>query len=265
MPWKRLAVDDAIDHAVQPSAVHMYVCRLVSRSLLKAEAIDSTKPSKVDTLVPHLNSKIVQQDVAVEERMMDAKEEDEPDDWIVFEGEGSAVSEFRNIAAEQSYSADSPCRASSGGSFEKLTKGRDRMAGAVREGVAYVGEVGGKFVGSASKVGIKMGALSPALGGTWDAVDEAAERYAQQIEELVRLNAAMISGKSKGTYQEGAKSYMHKLEGCIYNSAALVSDKAKAVSKAAGAKAAYVKTSELSYTSMRRGLASAVRRGFRNA
>jgi len=32
------------------------------------------------------------------------------------------------------------------------------MAGAVRQGVAYVGEVGGKFVGSANKVGTKMGA-----------------------------------------------------------------------------------------------------------
>lgn len=284
----------ALVHALQPSAVHMSracIQRALSRHALHREAVEAVEePMTVPIFKGEAAKRLGGLDEDAEEgvhraadweEMMDADgDEEEPDNWVIFEGDVTTVSEFNTLAAERSYSEENPesepvSRTSSTGSFEKLRRGKELVTGVVKEGVAKVGEMGDKLAGSVGKAGNKMGSLSPALGGTWDSADAVAERYAQQFEELVKLNAAMISNKSRATYQDACcpetwQPFEAKCAAagdkitvaceCMHKGAVMMSTQAspaaKAVSKAA--KAARVKTPELpTYSSMRRGLKSA--------
>lgn len=296
-------MDVALERALQPSAVHMYVCRVMSRALSRSAVEDPVEldtvaresmtmsRSEVETLMQPVDAEVSRR--CGDEEMMVADKEDEPEDWIVFEGDWNVVSEFRTIAAERSYSyegppPDSDCNTASG-RFEKLVRSK-------------VGEVGDKIVGTVEKMGSKIGTITPVLSGTWDSIDEAGERYAQQIEELVKLKASMISHKSRSTYQDvcstaekcswqlegtaalavdkskvvcqdvesklvqyGAVDYVNKLEGCIQNGALLMSRKALAVSKAARMKTGDLPSYYNKYDAMRRGMKSAVQKGFKSA
>lgn len=206
---------------------------------------------------------------------------------------GTFASELEAFAAERCFEGTScseaqegsevgPAGQSSRPSFQKLRKlgsfrrEKERFAVAVRQGAVFVGD--------------RCSAFGPSLSSTWNAIDETAERHAQQLEELVKLKAAVISDRSRATYEasystaetcsiqlEGRAAIMlHKseelckdfeavvedcvhrlgLESKIQSGADIMSSKADAVSKAA--RVVRAKTNELpACDTLRRGFNSA--------
>jgi len=276
----------ALEYTLEPSAVHLYVCSLISRALarqeLREESIKSEtvalsftrhRPSGIsDAPSPEQEQRCAGEDI---EEMLTPKRpgEEEPEDWIVFEGDENVVSEYRTHTHWGSPPACHKEQESGAWTPRVL---QERVTNTVKEGVAKVGEVGGKLISTAGKVGD-------------DATErlETAERYAKDIENIVKVKAAFISEKSRATYQDvenrleelegksrmaylkssedfeswleksGALDHMYRIKSAAVLVGGEVSSKAKAVSKAAK-KVVRKKTGSLPTT-------GAVRRRFKSA
>jgi hypothetical protein len=278
-------LQDTVANRPDAASVRPYVCAVISRALSRERLVrDCCDADKVGLEErQHLKAEVEINPASYdyEEMLNDDREEDEPEDWIVFEGDLNVVSECGTFADEQSNSnpdvrsASSPA---SGSSFGKLFRGKERFAGAVKKKVASVGGVGDKIVGTVGRMGdlCTLNSVNYSIdymAGMWDAADEAGEKYLLQMEDIVKLKAGAISDmsktgvdKSRAVCQDvesrlinsGAVEYMQRLEGCLQNGAVLMSSKANTLSKAAGVQSG---PKLPSYTGMRRSLKSVVNKG----
>lgn len=213
MPHKGSATSGLLPElAALASPVHIYVCSLTTRALSRQGLLEGCRDADVVLPVAQFTTEAELLGAFDEEMLSnrgDEEDDEELEDWVVFEGDLNVVSEFRDLATADTYqleSSDCVSRTSSSSSFGKLRWGKEQFAGAMKKKVAYVGEVSDKIVGTVGKMGDKMCALNTGLAGMWDACDEAGERYAQQMEEIVKIKASVISDVSKSSYQDACAS-----------------------------------------------------------
>jgi len=200
-----------VDNTIEPAAVHMYVCALWARGFAQQEMLERLEADPfeavkgiaslltADTPMTSTSCASFAGSASDEEMLSDCYDEEEPEDWIVFEGDVDVVSEFQTVDAELSYLQ------SGAGTPRSRRTLQERVTNTINQGMAYADEVGlktsrmlaEKFEMADKIVGPKISSKFDAGVDAYKALDIMADQYARDVEENARVGVTAIYEKSR--------------------------------------------------------------------